>query len=170
MTMIALLMVPWINIMIEKGVEPRVLADDLMFTISGPDNRSKTIEAMKISRQYFEDIGAKVADKKCFTFATDTFTREYITNYDFDGNGLYIPNHHSFRDLGAHLNFTQSTNGSTLTERMYKACEMAKRLKYMPISRQQKEKMSSATYSRRHSTELKLVLSINKPSRVYALP
>ena len=69
MTMVALLLKPWINYMIEVGVEPRVLADDLMVTATGEGNRTRTIQAMQLSRQYFHDIGAKVANNKCFTFA-----------------------------------------------------------------------------------------------------
>ena len=62
MTMIALLMVPWINLMRELKVGPRVLADDLMFTAHGVGHRANTIRAMDASRHYFHDRGAKVAN------------------------------------------------------------------------------------------------------------
>ena len=71
MTMIALLMVPWIHLMRELDVDPRALADDLMFTATGEGHRARTIRAMRASKQYFIDIGARVADNKCFTFACD---------------------------------------------------------------------------------------------------
>ena len=42
MTMVALLMMPWLNLMKDIGVQPRVLADDLMFTAAGTGHRAKT--------------------------------------------------------------------------------------------------------------------------------
>ena len=141
MTMVALLLVPWIKAMKEIKVVPRVLADDLMFTANGSGHRAKTIQAMKLSRQFFVEIGAKVADNKCFTFSNDTSTSDFLSNYIWDAKGLAIPCHNNFRDLGTHLNLSQTNNGSTLTIRINKATRMAKKLRWMPISREQKEKI-----------------------------
>ena len=140
MTMIALIMIPWIRTMREINVEPRVLADDLMFTARGDTHRADTIEAMKRSKQYFTDIGAKVADNKCFTFASDAYTRNLLRNYSWDKQGTKIPCSSSFRDLGSHLNLMQCHNGATLTARMHKAAGYARRLRWMPISLEMKEK------------------------------
>ena len=139
MTMVALLLKPWINYMIELGVEPRVLADDLMVTAVGQGNRTKTIQAMQKSRQYFHDIGAKVANNRCFTFATDPKVRKELGEFIWDDQGTKIPNHRSFRDLGAHMNLTSNANGATLTARMAKATKMARRLKWMPIPKEGKK-------------------------------
>jgi hypothetical protein len=141
MTMIALLMVPWIRIMTDLGVKPRVLADDLMFTTHGDDHRAMTIEAMKISRTYFQDIGAKVADKKCFTFASNSSTRKDLSEHIWDSKGLLIPCVSSFRDLGAHMNLCSNNNGATLTARLRHATTMAKRLRWLPITRAMKERI-----------------------------
>ena len=89
MTMVALLMVPWVNLMKHRQVDPRVLADDLMFTASGDTNRAKTFRAMQASREYFHDIGAKVANNKCFTFATDPFVRKSLAEVKWDEAGYY---------------------------------------------------------------------------------
>ena len=139
MTMIALIMVPWIKLMHQTGVEPRVLADDLMFSVAGPARRGLTLKAMNISRQFFNDLGAKVAVKKCFTFASDASTRRFLADYVWDSKGLKIPCVSNFRDLGTHLNLTTSLNGATLTERMLKGIAMAKRLRWLPVSRATKE-------------------------------
>ena len=66
MTMIALVMRPWIQVMEKAGVTPRVLADDLMLFTEGPNHGQKAIDAMQLSRDYFQDVGAKVAEKKCY--------------------------------------------------------------------------------------------------------
>ena len=50
MTMIALLLVPWTDLMNYQNVTPRVLADDLMFTTSGEGHFARTIRAMRSSR------------------------------------------------------------------------------------------------------------------------
>ena len=82
---------------------------------------------MKASRQFFTDIGARVADNKCFSFAGDQATRSFLAKLDWDGKGLLIPTASSFRDIGTHLNMTQSHNGKTLTDRMIKAKKMVAR-------------------------------------------
>jgi hypothetical protein len=115
MTMVSLILKPWINYMIELGVEPRVLADDLMVTATGESNQTKTIRAMHASRQYFHDIAAKVANNKCFTFATDPKVRKNLAEFVWDKRGTKIPNFKSFRDLGAHMYLTANANGATLS-------------------------------------------------------
>ena len=141
MTMIALIMVPWVKLMREEGVQPRVLADDLMFSASGSKRRGLTVNAMQKSRQFFTDLGARVAVKKCFTFASDASTRQFLAKFQWDSTGLLIPCVNNFRDLGTHLNLTKGFNGATLTERMCKGIDMAKRLMWLPISRTSKEKI-----------------------------
>merc|ERR1712197_13010 len=65
MALVALLMRPWILTMREQQVEPRVLADDLFLYANRQFHASKMVNGMNMSRQYFVDIGALVADKKC---------------------------------------------------------------------------------------------------------
>jgi hypothetical protein len=138
MTIIALLMRIWIEVSKEAKVEPRTLADDLLFMTQGPNCVQKTIEAMEISRSFFYDMGAKVADKKCFTFATSAKDRHNLDNHNW-ANKANIPNSSSFRDLGTHLNLTNSVNGVTLTERLRKATQMCRRLKWVKIDKAKKE-------------------------------
>ena len=144
MTIIGLVMVPWVNLMKDLKVDPRVLADDLMFSTSGKGHLLRTIDAMNASRDYFHDMGAKVADKKCFTFATSPHTRNHLVNHIWNKEGLKIPNINSFRDLGTHVNLTKASNGATLTQRMLKAIVMCKRLQWMRVSREQKEQIVRA--------------------------
>ena len=133
MTMVALLTKPWLSSMREAQVSPRCLADDLLFLAIGNQHQARCINAMQISKTFFTDIGAKVADKKCFTFAADPHTREFLNRYRWDEQGLTIPSVSNFRDLGAHLNLSKANNGKTLADRMRKATSMAKRLKWLPI-------------------------------------
>ena len=141
MTMIALIMLPWIKLMRSLDVEARVLADDLMFTAVGKGHRARIVQAMHASRQFFSDIGAQVANKKCVTFAGDSATRTLLLNHSWDNQGLRIPCTASFRDLGTHLNLLSNHNGATLTHRMTKAANFARRLKWIPISPEMKERI-----------------------------
>ena len=140
--MIALLMLPWIKQMRSLDVEARVLADDLMFTAIGKGHRARIVQAMHASRQFFIDIGARVANNKCFTFAGDDATRTLLRNHSWDKKGLRIPCTASFRDLGTHLNLMSNHNGATLTQRMSKAANFARRLKWLPISPEMKESIA----------------------------
>ena len=90
---------------------------------------------------FLTDIGAPIADNKCFMFATDSFTRNFFINFDWDLEGLKTPCVNSFRDLGAHMNLARNHNGATLTQRLHKAAAMAKRLRWLPITSKMKERI-----------------------------
>ena len=126
MALVALITRAWINKMEHIHVEPRCLADDLFFTSSGSAHRARCIHAMKESKVFFNDVGAKVASNKCFLFSTCNMTREFLSNFEWDEHKLRIPVVSNFRYLGAHLNLTTTSNGSTFTNRILKAASMAK--------------------------------------------
>jgi hypothetical protein len=69
--------------------------------------------------------------------------RKSLSAHVWNAQGLKIPCKSSFRDLGAHLNFTTSPNGATLTARMHKCIGMAKRLRWLPIAHEMKAKLVS---------------------------
>ena len=141
MSMLALLLKPWINKMRELNVEPRCLADDLMILATGITHQARYIRAMKQSKIYFKDIGARVADNKCFSFAGDSNTRQFLADYIWDDKHTKIPTINNFRDIGTHLNLTNNNNGKTITDRINKARQMAVRLKWLPIDNTFKEKI-----------------------------
>ena len=87
MTLIALLMRPWIMLMRDNQVEPRVLADDLFLHATRTEHASKAVKGMALSRQYFHDIGAKVADNKCFLTSSCATTRTRLRTLRWDQQG-----------------------------------------------------------------------------------
>ena len=141
MTMVALIMIPWIHKLRAMDVQPRVLADDLLFVARGKGHRARTIAGLSESINFFNVMGAKVAANKCFTFAGDPSTRRLLSEHVWDCGSTNIPCKSSFRDLGSHLNFTHSLNGCTLTERLHKAIGMAKRLKWMAVGDEMRERL-----------------------------
>ena len=54
----ALLMRPWIMLMRNNEVTPRVLADDLYVTAFGQSHASKFVKAIDLTHQYINDMGA----------------------------------------------------------------------------------------------------------------
>merc|ERR1712218_145265 len=75
MALVALLVRPWLSCMRANQVEPRVLADDLFMYASRQRHAATAVKGMNISRQYFTDLGAKVASNKCFVTSTCPTTR-----------------------------------------------------------------------------------------------
>jgi hypothetical protein len=141
MTMVALIMIPWIHKMRSMKVEPRVLADDLLFVATGDGHRARTIACLTESVRFFRAVGARVATNKCFTFAGDDPTRKLLNDHEWDCGDINIPCKSDFRDLGSHLNVTLSLNGSTLTERINRVTGMAKRLKWMAVGDEMRERL-----------------------------
>ena len=74
-------------------------------------------------------------------WASNKSARFFLNNFSWDQNGTKIPCSSSFRDLGAHLNCNQSYNGVTLTNRMDRAAQMARKLAWMPMDLRFKEKI-----------------------------
>lgn len=142
MTMVALLMLPWINkLQDDVGVQPRVLADDLLFTSEGKQHLQKTVSAFEESFKFFRAAGARVATNKCFTFSSDAASRRALGKHVWsEGNGN-IPVKTHFRDLGAHLNVTTALHSTTLSGRLQHVIGMAKKLKWMAVDESLREKL-----------------------------
>ena len=134
MTLIALLMRPWILHMRDNQLTPRVLADDLYISASRDNHANNTTKGMQLSRTYFHDIGAKVADNKCFLASTCPTTRQQLRKLTWDTKGTKLKVVTHFRDLGAHVAMDSRNAASTTTRRIQKATAKVKRLKWLPIS------------------------------------
>ena len=137
MALLSPVMRVWIRLMREIGVAPRTLADDLFFYAAGPGHRAKAENAMEASKTFFEDIGAKVADGKCFMTSTCQETRNTMRKA---GDGIRIVNH--FRDLGSHVCLDNTRTAVTLTKRIRKATNMVQKLRRLPISKAKKIRIS----------------------------
>ena len=139
MAMVSLVMIPWIRKMRRMTVRPRCLADDLLLVAAGPGHAQRLEDALEASLEFFEDIGAKVADNKCFTFAADQATRARFKQRAWGPSGGHIPVKNHFRDLGTHLNVSSAKVATTVNRRFLVARQMAQRLRWMPLSQVQKE-------------------------------
>ncbi len=138
LSLIGLLMRPWIKVMREIGVEPRVLADDLFFTATGRKHATLAVEAMQASRAYFQDIGAKVAPRKCLITSTSQQARANLRKHSWGKDDVNIPVVNHFRDLGAHICFDGANAAPTLTKRLENATDAVNRLARLPITKARK--------------------------------
>ena len=78
-----------------------------------------------------EDMGARLAPKKCMTFATDTNVRNWLRVYKWRCINTTLNVVNDCRDLGAHLNISALwKKGSTLTRRMINGIAYSKLLLY----------------------------------------
>ena len=71
MNFMAFLMRPWVLMMKDMNAHPRVLADDIMVSISGADSFERFKPIFEATMKYCEDLGARVAPDKSFTFSSD---------------------------------------------------------------------------------------------------
>ena len=100
---------------------PRVLADDLFISASRDNHADTATKGMQLSRTYFQDIGAKVADNKCFLASTCQTTRQKLRELTWDTQGTQLKVVTHFRDLGAHVSFDKKNAASTTTPRTKKS-------------------------------------------------
>ena len=145
MALVALITRGWVSVMEAHNIVPRCLADDLMLIAEGSAHRTRAIVGMNLSRQFFTDMGARVATAKCFMFSTCPNTRADLKGYRWDHENVEIPVVNSSRDLGSHLNLTCHANGSTLTARLHKASRAVRRLAFLPISHTDTEHVIRST-------------------------
>ena len=66
MMMVALIMRPWVRLMVLMGTTPRVLADDVLIIAVGKKLLGKYARALNATHQYLHDLGAKIAPAKSF--------------------------------------------------------------------------------------------------------
>ena len=150
MMFIALLMLPWVVMCNSMGLQPRVLADDIMLSTVGRDGAhfAKWAEGFDKTHEYVEDLGSKLAPSKSFTCSTDKYFRVWLRDHVWVkvGDKIDVKNH--FRDLGAHLNLGGGSRGSTLTNRMSKALTTVSKIAWLPHSTIQKIRfIFSSAYS-----------------------
>ena len=108
---------------------------------AGEGHEQKMINAMELSRDYFKNIGAKVADKKCFVSSTCQNTRKRLRKHKWKEAGVRIAVVNHFRDLGGHVCMDQTHAATTNNKRLDEATEMVYRLNRLPIDVEIKRKI-----------------------------
>ena len=79
MTMVALIMRPWIMLMRENGVQTYILADDVLILAKGPNMLHNFAKALNQTHDYLQQMGAKIAPDKSFNFASCSKAQKWLT-------------------------------------------------------------------------------------------
>ena len=128
MMVTALLLRPWIAQMREMGIRPRVLADDLQLVAVGDNHLQDYTQAMDVTHRHLQEMGARVAPKKCISFSSSEVARRWLRDHRWRRLGTTMPVANDGRDLGAHFNVAGRRVGTTQTERLHKAARSAERI------------------------------------------
>ena len=114
----ALLLRPWMCLIPTDTVIPRTLADDLLTVTTGPRHSEELIGAIEKNHTFLKDMGAAVATTKSTLFSITEGGKKQLRDHTWPYNNTKIKVVNSFRDLGSHINLTQTPTSSTLKDRI----------------------------------------------------
>ena len=145
MTMVALIMRPWIILMRKiSGITAYILADDVLMVATGEGMLNSIAEAINKTHSYLHAMGARVAPDKSYNFASSSEARKWLEQTWWDGIRSKIEVVPDFRYLGAHINTAKHCVSNTLDERWNKAMESLKRLRFIPAKVEAKTRIIHA--------------------------
>ena len=142
MTIVALIMMPWIMIMrTYAGISCFILADDVLILGTGIKMVSNFAKALDATHEYLHLMGAKVAPDKSYNFASCKKARGWLrtTLWKRIDSGIEVIQ--DFRYLGARLTSAKATCSSTLDKRWGKAIQQLRKLRYCPATAEAKAKV-----------------------------
>eukprot|EP00969_Alexandrium_andersonii_P056857 2507279-Alexandrium_andersonii.AAC.1 len=133
MLFLCLLMRPAIQLLKTHDVCPRVLADDVFGSVSGPRAWAKLRAGATALFAFFNDVGARVSPGKSRLFANTAQLRRCMRAYVWPDLGANIPVVLSNRDLGASISMGKVLSTTTLSQRFTRAIEATNRLSLIHI-------------------------------------
>ena len=134
MMMVALMMRPWVSLMLYLGLSPWILADDILLMAFGPDMLASFANGMHATHLYIRAMGAKLAPSKSYNFASTLKARKWLATTRWPSIPGPVAILNDFRYLGAHISVTGKKTGRTIKDRFRKATAMLRKLASMPIS------------------------------------
>lgn len=142
---VAMLMRPWIGLIRTLRVAPKTLADDVMIIAKRWKMLSTIAHALTQTRVYLQSMGGRIASNKSFSFASTTPARAWPQSTWWEKVQASISVVKDFRCLGAHLSTQNVKRHDTPTERVYRALEQLRKLKYLNVSARTKAKAIQIT-------------------------
>ena len=141
MMMVALLLRPWDVGLSSVLLIPRMLADDLYIYSRGMHCVENLQHALNFTHEILHDMGAAVAPKKSYLFASSKDARTYLENVVWPHVQSKINVILHTRDLGGQLNTTSKHKGTTINARIDNATATCKRIRFLNISIHDKERL-----------------------------
>ena len=129
MTIVALIMKPWVILMRACSVTCFILADDVLIIATGANMLDRFQKALNATHKYLQAMGARVAPDKSYNFTSTKKAANWLSNtlWEHIGQGISVIT--DFRYLGAHLSSVTSLRSPTLHKRWDKAIQQLRRLK-----------------------------------------
>ena len=84
MTLVDLLMRPWMLLMKSMNAVARTLADDLLLFVTGTNHTDTTIQATDTAHTYLRTMGARVATSKNLLFASCKNAKDKLASHVWD--------------------------------------------------------------------------------------
>jgi hypothetical protein len=141
MVIVALILRPWMIEIMQLGMKPRTLADDILIIAQGPNHFNSLVKGVTATHRFLLDMGARIAPEKSTLFSTDAASRNWMSNHLWGDSEVKIGVVKSFRDLGGHLNVGSNSYSKTLIKRMVKAIGLVHRVGRLPLSIEAKAKI-----------------------------
>ncbi len=141
MMIVAVIMRPWLRMVKEMNVQPKVLADDVLIIAQGKGMLSKLANTLNATHVFLQDMGAKVAPTKSFNFASTSAGRKWVEETEWSAIGGAIPVLRDFRYLGAHLNTMGDRKAATLDHRFLKGVGHMRRVAHLKATPQTRAKI-----------------------------
>ena len=142
MVIMAYLLRPWIMKMRKLNLKARVLADDVMLMAIGNDSLDSFKQGFQQTLDYFEDIGAKVSEKKSFLFSTNRKVRQELRGLSWTQIKSPLKVVNDARDLGSHINFSCRVVGTTLNRRVEDATRTMRKVQWLPFCKKTKARVA----------------------------
>ena len=122
MAIAALLMRAWVVEVKAMGVQPKVLADDVLMVAQGRSMLKKYAKALNFTHLYLQDLGAKVAPTKSYNFSSTEAGRKWLkkTWWPYIHTNISVVKHMTY--VGAHLSTTAARKNNTLVDRWDDVC------------------------------------------------
>ena len=117
MMMVAILVRPWLLLMQDKGIEPRILADDIMIITAGKKMLQRFIRALDETHKYLIAIGARTPNKR-YNFASKHKAAQWLQDTWWEVLGAKVPVLRYFRYLGVHIN-TRTRRAASTSDKMF---------------------------------------------------
>ena len=123
---------PWTIAIETIGAIPRILADDLLVFTRGAQHCSKMQEAVNLTHQLLQDMGATIAPSKSFIFSNRADARKWFGQHIWKNLGSVIPVVKCVRDLGGTINTTARKNSHVIDARLRQAIIILRRFRFLP--------------------------------------
>ena len=151
----AFLMIPWILEMVELGVVPRVLADDLLLGTEEGRNTPLMDVALANTEEHLKGMLATQNVAKSTFLSNKPGNRAELRARRWGQAQVRVRTVHDVRDLGSHLNTIRATRNGTMQMRCERALSVLERILHMPALGRQRRRQCTGSYTPWRSTRRK---------------